>query len=259
MYHGKELSKPSATKNQQNWHFELRTIEVEEQLRRFPWPKPGNPLTSRQWICSLHSIIIEKRIGRSKRCSIFLALETATSQRSTISEIFCPALEASARILADSLCARAWINFASASCWASTVHGNMLTQSQNLSSTEEIGSQVDKKCKKNPHKSQTSDINSLCYSKVGFEPRFGNCWKGWMSVKTWSEASGCSMMKLVIASLKTYQLNPAHLSNSCKSSLHTLLNLHFLQLHLHGCWYSQQVWCILAQIFEISMAKHIRI
>ena len=32
---------------------------------------------------------------------------------------FIPALEASARILADSRCARAWINLASASCWAS--------------------------------------------------------------------------------------------------------------------------------------------
>lgn len=84
MYHGKELPKPSATKNQQNRRFELRTIEVAEQLRRFPWPKPANPLTSQQWICSLHSIIIEKRLGGSKRCSIFFNLKDPRYLKSSL-------------------------------------------------------------------------------------------------------------------------------------------------------------------------------
>ena len=50
------------------------------------------------------------------------------------------------------------------------------------------------------------------------------------------------------------QLNP-HLSNSCKSSLHTLLNLHFLQLHLR-CGIRNSFGAFWPKSFLSLQAKH---
>lgn len=80
---------------------EGRTIEVEAQPDLFPWPlKCDNTFCS--YITNTWTVWAVLRCYSSK-----------------VITNFTPALEASARILADSRCARAWINLASASCWAS--------------------------------------------------------------------------------------------------------------------------------------------